>query len=82
MKSVSASSPSGEENRVRSTLVSPTYSRSTRNVPRGAIAKRPPRSSSRMAAKREGLSNCGQQSQSTDPAREISAADLPSPTIA
>jgi len=35
-----------------------------------------------MAANTDGLSNRGQQSQSSEPPREIRAADRPSPTMA
>jgi len=44
--------------------------------------KWPPRSESSRAAKTEGLSNRGQQSQSMEPSAETSAADRQSPTIA
>jgi len=46
------------------------------------MAKKPPRRKSRMRANTDGESNCGQQSQSIDPWREISAAERVQPMMA
>ena len=82
MKSVSRTSPPGVEKRVSRTLVSGAYQRSAPIMPAGAMRKRPPSRASSSAPKSEGLSNPGQQSQSTEPPREISAAERESPTSA
>ena len=48
----------------------------------GRMLQCPPILGSRIAAKSEALSNCGQQSQSIEPKREMSAAERPLPMTA
>ena len=81
MKSVRTTSPSAAEKRVQRTFVSGAYHRSLRKSPPGAIEKRPA-AGSRIAPNKDGLSNRGQQSQSSEPPREMRAADRESPTTA
>jgi len=67
--------------RIEDVRESGTYRRSTVAGPAGEMRQNPPRSRSRSAAKMEGLSNLGRQSQSIDPFRDTKAAERQSPMM-
>ncbi len=80
MKSQTSPTPSMPRNRVSRTLVSGMYICLLRDAPFAAeSAKRPPRSSSRMAANTLGESKFGRQHQSMDPSIPTSATECMSP---
>ena len=81
IRSVRTAVPARLENRVCSTFESGRYCRSTRSRGTGAIDQYPPRSRSNRAAKMEGLSNRGQQSQSMEPPLDTRAAARQSPIM-
>jgi len=81
MRSVNKREPVCVLNLVSKTFVLSTYRRSVLNGAVGAIRQWPAWGSSR-APNIDGLSKRGQQSQSIDPSREISAAERQSPMIA
>jgi hypothetical protein len=72
-RSVRTAVPLAVRNDVRRTFVSPTYARSIVAAPSVRMLQAPPSAGSRRRAKIDGLSNCGQQSQSIEPSRETSA---------
>jgi hypothetical protein len=80
--SVTRATPPAVRNVVCSTLLSPTYARSTSNSSVGASSNAPPRSASSNRANTVGESMRGSGSQSTEPSRATSAVVRPSPISA
>ena len=82
IKSRRRATPDSVVNVVSMTFVPSRYRRLASNGIAGRIAKKPPFSASRMRPKIDSESKRGQQSQSIDPPREMSATDRVQPTTA
>src|SRR5215469_9223322 len=81
IRSVRTALPDAARNRVFRTFESVTYSRVTEFGWVGEIFQKPPLWRSRQAANTDGESKRGQQSHSTEPCFETSAAERQSPMI-